>query len=109
MGPVMHKEAFDAQAAGFHSCPVAANDKGPHRLAGRWGETSTNDINQIVHFGTQVEPNANVGVACKPSQLLVIDLDQAKEDWNLVKTEWAYVHQAYGPRVHGEEIGRAHV
>src|SRR3546814_3721084 len=43
-------------------------------------------------------------VACKPSQLLVIDLDQAKEDWNLVKTEWAYVHQAYGPRVHGEAL-----
>src|SRR3546814_7968820 len=39
-----------------------------------------------------------------PSQLLVIDLDQAKEDWNLVKTEWAYVHQAYGPRVHGEAL-----
>src|SRR3546814_12458834 len=92
----MLKAALDAQAAGFHIFPVAANDKVPHRLAGYrdqagnfhgWGETSTNDINQIVHFWTQVDPNANVAVACKPSQLLVIDLDQATEDWHLVRSE----------------------
>jgi hypothetical protein len=101
---MMLRAAINAQARGFHVFPVARMGKVPHRLAGSWGETATSDLNQIIHFWTQVDPHANVGIACKPSQLLVIDLDQAKEDWNLVGTDWAYVHQAYGPRVSGEAL-----
>lgn len=109
----MLQAAMQAQARGFHLFPVARNDKVPHRLAGYrdaenvfhgWGETSTNDLARIVNFWTQVDPHANIGVACKPSGLLVVDLDIAKEDWNLAKTEWAYLHAAYGPRVSGEEL-----
>lgn len=109
----MLKAALQAQSRGFHIFPVASNAKVPHRLAGHqdqagnfhgWGETATNDLGRILHFWTQVDPTANIGIACKPSRLLVIDLDQAKEDWNLMKTEWAYVHQAYGPRVSGEDL-----
>lgn len=100
----MLRAALQAQQRGFHLFPVAAGAKVPHRLAGSWGETATNDFNQIAHFWTNVDPKANIGIACKPSQLLVIDLDQAKEDWNLRKTEWAYLHEAYGPRVSGEDL-----
>lgn len=100
----MLRAALQAQARGFHIFPVAAGAKIPHRLAGSWGETATNDVNRIIHFWTQVDPTANIGVACKNSGLLVIDLDQAKEDWNLLKTEWAYLHEAYGPRVSGEDL-----
>lgn len=96
--------ALAAQARGFHIFPVAVGQKVPHRLAGQWGETATSDLGRIVYFWTQVDPQANVGIACKPSRLLVVDLDQAKEDWNLLKTEWAYVHQAYGPQVSGEAL-----
>lgn len=96
--------ALAAQAKGFVIFPVARNAKTPHQLAGSWGETATNDVNRIIHFWTQVDPLANIGVACKPSQLLVVDLDQAKEDWNLKKTEWAYLHEGYGPRVNGSDL-----
>lgn len=106
---MMLQAALQAQARGFWIFPVARNDKVPHRLAGYrdaagafhgWGETATNDINQIVHFWTQVDPHANIGIACKPSQLLVVDLDEAKEDYQLRGTEWEYLHAAT-PRADG--------
>jgi hypothetical protein len=101
---MMLQAALKAQAAGFWIFPVARNDKIPHRMAGQWGQTATNDINRIIQFWTQVDPQANIGIACKPSQLLVVDLDKAKEDWNLRDTEWAYMHDAYGPRVDGIDL-----
>lgn len=100
----MLNAALAAQARGFWIFPVVAGQKVPHPAAGKWGETATDDINQIIRFWTQVDPQANVGVACKQSQLLVVDLDVAKGDWNLAKTEWAYMHEAYGPRVNGEHL-----
>lgn len=100
----MLKAALAAQQRGFHLFPVAPGAKIPHRLAGGWGETATNDVNRIIHFWTVVDPSANIGVACKPSELLVVDLDQAKADWNLRGTEWEYLHQGYGPRVSGEDV-----
>lgn len=105
--------AMKAQSRGFHIFPVAVNGKVPHTLSSYrdpednlhgWGETATNDLNRILYFWTSVDPTANIGIACKPSQLLVVDLDQAKEDWNLKQTDWAYLHAAYGPRVSGEEL-----
>lgn len=96
--------AIAAQRRGFHIFPVARNAKIPHPAAGQWGLTATNDLVQIINFWTSVDPHANIGVACKPSQLLVVDLDQAKADWNLQKTGWAYMHAVCGPRVSGEEL-----
>ena len=109
----MLQHALKAQARGLYIFPVAPGGKTPHPAAGYrdqagnfhgWGETATNDINQIIHFWTKVDPRANIGVACKPSCLLVVDLDRAKADWNLRGTEWAYLHDAYGPRVNGEDL-----
>ena len=100
----MLQAALAALQRNFTIFPVARNDKIPHRLAGQWGQTATNDINQVVNFWTNVDPDANVGIACKPSQLLVIDLDKAKKDYQLRDTEWAYMHGAYGPRVDGDEL-----
>ena len=105
--------ALKAQARGLYIFPITPGDKTPHRLAGYrdaagdfhgWGETATNDPNQIAYFWTQVDPYANIGVACKPSELLVIDLDQAKEPWNLRGSGWAYLHDAYGMFVNGEDV-----
>ena len=101
---MMLKHALSAQALGLHIFPVAAGAKVPHRMAGQWGATATNDFNQVLQFWSQVDPQANIGVACKPSQLLVVDLDRAKKEFALQGTEWAYMHQAYGPLVHGEEL-----
>jgi len=100
----MLRAALEAQQRGHWIFPVAAGAKTPHHLAGSWGETATNDVNRIVHFWTGIDPTANIGVACKPSELLVVDLDQAKKDWHLTGTEWAYLHTVYGPRVSGEDL-----
>lgn len=100
----MLKAALQAQALGFWIFPVAAGAKVPHRLAGQWGVTATNDINQVIHFWGSVDPMANIGIACKPSELLVVDLDQAKKEFQLQGTEWGYMHEAYGPRVNGDDL-----
>lgn len=96
--------ALKAQARGLHIFPVARNQKIPHHLAGEWGKTATNDFNLITHFWTHLDPHANIGVACKPSELLVVDLDTAKEPGKLAKTPWSYLHDVYGIYVSGEEV-----
>lgn len=96
--------ALKAQRRGLHIFPVARNQKIPHPSAGQWGITATNDFNAIVQFWTEIDAYANIGVACKPSELLVVDLDTAKEPGKLAKTEWAYLHDVYGPYVSGEEV-----
>lgn len=100
----MLKAALSALSRGFHIFPVRAGDKTPHPQAGQWGETATSDPNRVIYFWTKVDPNANIGVACKPSNLLVVDLDRAKKDWALKGTEWGYVHAAFGPLVQGEDL-----
>lgn len=97
-------DALNAVSRGFHIFPVARGGKVPHSAAGSWGETATNDVNAVTYFWTKVDPNANIGIACKPSNLLVIDLDVAKEDFKLRGTEWEYLHTVYGPRVDGEDL-----
>lgn len=96
--------ALKAIELGMWIFPVAVGQKVPHRLAGEWGSTATNDPNRVIQFWTRIDPNANIGVACKPSSLLVVDLDVAKEDWKLRGTEWEYLHTVYGPRINGEDL-----
>lgn len=40
----------------------------------RWSEVATNDINQVVRWWT-ADPQSNIGIACKQSNLLVVDCD----------------------------------
>lgn len=101
---MMLLHALAATNRGFHIFPVARGQKVPHPAAGSWGETATNSYEAVKYFWTQVDPNANFGVACKPSDLLVVDLDVAKKEWALAGTEWEYMHEVYGPMVGGEEL-----
>ena len=100
----MLQHALKAQSRGLHIFPVTPGGKTPHRTVRSWGQQATNDIGQITHFWTQVDPYANIGIACKPSGLLVVDLDKAKEPWNLRGTEYGYLHDGYGQFVHGEAV-----
>ena len=68
--------ALNAVERGFHIFPVAAGDKVPHPMSGYrdtagqyhgWGETASNDPNLVGHFWGHVDPQANIGIACKPS------------------------------------------
>lgn len=100
----MIQAALAALNQGFHVFPLTEGDKTPHWLAGRsWAEAATNDVGQVISFWSRA-PHANVAIACKPSELLVVDCDIAKADGNLVGTPWEYLHDAYGPRVNGEDL-----
>lgn len=100
----MLTHALKAVGRGFHIFPVAAGAKVPHPAAGQWGATATNDPVAVTYFWTQVDPNANIGIACKPSSLLVVDLDVPKEPDKLAGTEWEYLHAGYGPYVTGDQL-----
>lgn len=100
----MLEAALKAQRRGLHIFPVARGAKVPHRLAGQWGETATNDLNMIIHFWTAVDPEANIGVACKQSEILVVDLDKAKEPGKLRGTDWEHLHDVYGEYPSGEDV-----
>lgn len=104
--------ALKALSDGFTIFPTEPNDKTPIRIYQerskdeapwtiRWSEVATNDIDTVVRWWVHA-PAANVGIACKQSDLLVIDCDQPKRDGMLSETPFAYLHDLCGPRVDGE-------
>lgn len=106
--------ALTALSKGFHVFPTEPNDKTPIRIYQdrskddapwtiRWSEVATNDVDTVVRWWVHA-PMANVGIACKPSGLLVIDCDQPKREGMLSDTPWAYLHELFGPLVDGETL-----
>jgi hypothetical protein len=106
--------ALDALAKGLHIFPVEPNEKTPIRIyqdrpkedapwTVKWSEIATDDVNQVVAWWSYA-PMANIGVACKPSGLLVIDCDTPKADDLLKGTPWEYLHELFGSRVDGETL-----
>lgn len=96
--------ALSAADRGCHIFPVVAGGKVPHPLAGNWSETATNDRNRIGHFWTNVDPQANIGISCKRSGLLVVDCDMPKSEYLLRGTPLEYLHAIVGPNVKGEVV-----
>ena len=75
----------------------------PYKL--RWGEAATNDLGRVVQWWTW-SPNANIGIAAKPSGLLVVDCDMPKKEYQLAGTSWEYLHDKLGPLVDGADVLR---
>ncbi|TDD70879.1 bifunctional DNA primase/polymerase [Actinomadura rubrisoli] len=67
--------ALTAAARGWHVFPVAIGDKEPPRGV-RWKQTATTDPDAIREMWAR-RPY-NIGIACGPSGLVVIDLDMPK-------------------------------
>lgn len=106
--------ALKALSDGFTIFPTEPNAKTPIRIyqdrpkedapwTVRWSEVATNDIDTVVRWWTYA-PEANVGIACKPSGLLVVDCDQPKREGLLNGTPYAYLHDLLGPLVDGEVL-----
>lgn len=106
--------ALAALDRGLHIFPVEPGEKTPIRIyqdrpkedapwTVKWSEIATNDVNKVVEWWTYA-PMANIGVACKPSGIFVVDCDQAKTDDILKGTPWEYLHELFGPRVDGETL-----
>lgn len=68
--------AAQAVARGWHTFPVAPGGKTP--MPGvKWGQAANNLMPVTLAWWTRW-PNANIGIACKPSGLLVVDCDKPK-------------------------------
>ncbi|WP_406527338.1 bifunctional DNA primase/polymerase [Streptomyces sp. I8-5] len=105
-------DAVAAVQMGLHVFPVEPGAKTPIRIYQdrtaeeapwtiRWSEVATNDLNTVVEWWSYA-PDANIGVACKPSGVFVVDCDQPKRDGLLAGSAWEYLHDVLGPRVDGE-------
>lgn len=108
--------ALAALRRGFTVFPVEPNEKTPHRLYPerpkedapwtlKWSEVATRDINAVARWWT-ASPMANIGVAAKPSGLLVVDCDQPKREYQLKGTAWESMHDRLGPWVDGNDVLR---
>lgn len=106
--------ALKALSDGFTIFPTEPGDKTPIRIYQdrspedapwtiRWSEVATNDLDTVIRWWTHA-PMANIGIACKPSGLLVVDCDQPKREWMLNDTPWSYLHEVFGPLVDGETL-----
>lgn len=118
----MLTEAINAVARGWYIFPVnpcgSVNDAGspidkmPHLLRPgepytiKWGTAATNDIAKVIRYWTW-SPNANIGVACGPSNLFVVDCDMPKREYQLKGTQFEYLHDELGPLVDGTDVYRA--
>ncbi|MGY0060848.1 bifunctional DNA primase/polymerase [Streptomyces sp. LZ34] len=91
--------------------PVEPHEKTPHTLYPdqpytlRWSEAATNDLGRVVEYWARW-PSANVGIACKPSGLLVVDCDMPKREYQLADTRYAELHDRFGPLVDGTDVFR---
>lgn len=103
--------AARAVSQGFSIFPVEPYDKLPHKIRPdadyriRWGDVATTDLAKVVEWW-RYSPEANVGVACKPSGLIVVDCDMPKRTNQLKDTPWEYLHEKLGPLVDGADVLR---
>ncbi|MGW6789993.1 bifunctional DNA primase/polymerase [Streptomyces chartreusis] len=103
--------AIAALHQGFEIFPVQPNEKTPHKLYPdkpytiRWSEETTRSLDQVIKIWSW-SPAANIGVACKPSGLLVVDCDVAKASGQLKDTAYAELHEKLGPLVDGHDVLR---
>lgn len=104
---------FPVNPAGTR-CPQSGEviDKQPHLITPgqpykiRWGEWATSDLNRVIEAWTY-SPDANIAIACAPSDLLVVDCDIAKEKYALHGTPYEDLHDTLGPLVDGHDALRA--
>lgn len=70
--------ALEAAQLGYYVFPMVPGTKTPMV---KWGVAATNDQVTIVRWWVQW-PDANIGIACKPSGLVIIDCDTPKLGYN---------------------------
>jgi hypothetical protein len=75
--PWLLRAALEAVQRGWHVFPCAAGGKRP-ALRGNWQELATTSVVQVREWWGRAA--YNIGIACGPSGLVVIDLDQAHGD-----------------------------
>jgi len=79
LGPV-GRRALACAARGWRIFPITPDNKFPPLIKG-WGKNASNDEAQVRAWWTQW-PRANIGVACGPSGLALVDADAKAEPRN---------------------------
>jgi Bifunctional DNA primase/polymerase, N-terminal len=74
--PALVRSALDAVGRGWHVFPCAVGGKRP-ALRGNWQELATTSPQQVRDWWARAP--YNIGIACGPSGLVVIDLDLPRE------------------------------
>lgn len=77
----LREAALTAAERGWHVFPLAPNGKRP--VVEKWEDRATVDLDRIARCWTPTSDNNaqwNIGIACRPSGLVVVDLDVAKPD-----------------------------
>jgi hypothetical protein len=75
--PAPLRSALDAALRGWHVFPCAVGGKRP-ALRGSWQELATTSQDQVRDWWARAP--YNIGIACGPSGLVVIDLDRPRDD-----------------------------
>lgn len=78
------EQAAELAARGFAVFPCRPGDKRP--AVGEWEQRAITDPERVIRYWPS--PRHNIGIACGPSGLVVIDLDMPK-DGKEVPPEWA--------------------
>lgn len=71
----------------------------------KWGDAATNNLSEVVRWWG-LSPDANIGIAAKPSGVIVVDCDMPKREYQLKDTPWGYLHGKLGPLVDGADVLR---
>jgi len=87
----LQQAALELAEQGWYVFPLRRNEKRP--LIREWHKRATNDVAQVGQWW-QRWPEANIGIACGPSGIVVIDLD-VKPDVD-GKTTWQALCQKHG-------------
>lgn len=87
----MLSEALKYAAMGWYVIPLKPKDKSP--LIKKWQEIASND-SELIMFWWQKWPNANIGLNCGLSGLVVIDLDEkpnfnGRDPWDKLAKKYA--------------------
>jgi hypothetical protein len=108
---MMLPEAIRCAQRGWKVFPVEPLDKTPHKLNPdkpytiKWSEVATSDIQKVVKLWSW-SPTANIGIACAPSGLFVVDCDMPKREYQLRGTPYEHLHEKYGAWVDGSDVYR---
>lgn len=81
-------QAAEAYARrGWHVFPLSPRTKGTQLLPS-WTREASNDIERVRQWWRRW-PDANIGIACGPSRLLVVDLDgdEGRETWERLSND----------------------
>jgi len=71
----IYNYAVTYAALGFKILPLGIAAKQPHKKLAPKGLYSATDDIKTIHKWFSIEPDINIGIACKPSNLVVFDVD----------------------------------